>query len=71
MLNIQTISSLFFRISTLTGIPSQIIEESEPLQVKLFKENQFQQLRQDSEPFAKDIACCLYGDIGKVCRLCR
>ena len=55
----------------ITGLPSLIIEESEPIQVRFFGEGQFYTLRHDSEPVSKDIPCCLYGDINKPCRLCR
>ncbi|XP_065657223.1 uncharacterized protein LOC100206310 isoform X3 [Hydra vulgaris] len=58
------------RISMITGLPSLIIEESEPIQVRLFGEGQFYTLRHDSEPVSKDIPCCLYGD-NKLCRFCR
>lgn len=59
------------RVAMLTGLPVEIIEESEPLQVRHFSKGQFQLTRQDSEPVDRDIPCCLYGDVGKVCRLCR
>lgn len=63
--------SRFTRLSTVTEIPAELWELSEPLQVKNFLPGQFQAPRQDSEPVNKDIPCCLYGDINKRCRVCR
>ena len=65
------IYNFLFRISKVTGLPVELIEESEALQVQHYTRGQFHLTHHDSEPNAKDIPCCMYGDRDRVCRLCR
>ena len=58
------------RVSAITDIPSDIIKESEPLQVKHYGVDQFQIIQQDSQHVAQHVPCCMYGDRVK-CRNCR
>jgi len=57
------------RFTSLTGLPEELIEESEPLQVQNFEKNQFSKCRKDSDE-VNDLPCCLYGEVND-CRACR
>ncbi|KAJ7383008.1 hypothetical protein OS493_031178 [Desmophyllum pertusum] len=58
------------RLQAITKIPKEILQESEPMQVLQFEENNYQYCHQDSEPKIERVPCCLYGDM-KECRICR
>lgn len=57
------------RIASVTGLPEEIIAESEPLQVQNFQELQFANCRGHSDEHS-DKPCCQYGQLTE-CRLCR
>ena len=59
-----------FRVQQITGLPKEILEESEPLQIRKFEEGTYHYYQQDSEPFFEKVPCCLYGDY-RECRVCR
>lgn len=58
------------RLQSITKIPKEIIQESEPMQVLQFEEGNYQYCQQDSEPTFQGVPCCLYGDMQE-CRICR
>ncbi|XP_065657221.1 transmembrane prolyl 4-hydroxylase isoform X2 [Hydra vulgaris] len=57
------------RISHLTGIPTELISESEPLQVTTNEIGSFSHCQYDSSNNLDNQPCCVYGK--KNCRMCR
>jgi len=57
------------RIKEITGIPNDIIEHSEPLQVQKREPGSFSYCQYDSPNIVKGAKCCVYG--GKDCQMCR
>eukprot|EP00794_Sanderia_malayensis_P007661 gene7662-8498_t len=58
------------RLSNLTRIPKKLIEESEPIQIKLFKNGSHTHCSHDSDQSYPNIPCCIYGSTTR-CRKCR
>lgn len=56
------------RVKTVTGIPSELSEQTEPIQVRKHEEGAFTACQQDSMG-VDSTPCCVYG--GKNCRMCR
>ncbi|XP_020891848.1 transmembrane prolyl 4-hydroxylase [Exaiptasia diaphana] len=57
------------RFAKITGLPTKMVKENEPLQVVQYPEKGHYHCHYDSDVINKELPCCVYGS--KKCRFCR